>query len=75
MNRETTCCLFLKHSATQQRREQTIALHGSVVEHHHHSAGQKTKEEGVQLSNETCVIQEQASLPVVPGYEGSFSEW
>ena len=37
--------------------------------------GEKTKEQGVQLSDESWVIQEQASLPVVPGFEGSFSGW
>lgn len=46
MNRETTCCLFLKHGATQQRREQTIDLRGSVVEHHRHSVGREDERGG-----------------------------
>lgn len=46
MSRETARCLFLKHSATRQRREQTIALHGSVAEHRRHSAGREDQREG-----------------------------
>lgn len=37
--------------------------------------GEKTKDEGAQRSKESCAVREQASLPVVPGFEGSFSGW